>query len=148
GKPAGKRKRIPEMQTLSHVEGGPRPASSQKPATINSLLVADCGTVFTKVSLFGLVEGQFRLMARGEAPTTATPHGDITRGILQAIESITGRRFAAQGRIITPEEADGDGVDIFITTISAGGPLRLIVLGAVSPALEELVAQAVSGLYA
>ncbi len=139
------------MQTLSHVEGGPRPASSQKPATINSLLVADCGTVFTKVSLFGLVEGQFRLMARGEAPTTATPHGDITKGIMQAIEtieSITGRRFAAQGRIVTPEEADGDGVDIFITTISAGGPLRLIVLGAVSPALEELVAQAVSGLYA
>src|SRR5579884_2326818 len=139
------------MQTLSHVEGGPRPASSQKPAAINSLLVADCGTVFTKVSLFGLVEGQFRLMARGEAPTTATPHGDITKGIMQAIEtieSITGRRFIAQGRIITPEEADGDGVDIFISTISAGGPIRLIVLGAVSPALEELVAQAVSGLYA
>jgi hypothetical protein len=90
-------------------------------------------------------------MARGEAPTTATPHGDITKGIMQAIEtieSITGRRFIAQGRIITPEEADGDGVDIFISTISAGGPIRLIVLGAVSPALEELVAQAVSGLYA
>ena len=139
------------MQTLSHVEGGPEPGSSQKPATINSILVADCGTVFTKVSLFGLVEGQFRLMARGEAPTTATPHGDITQGILQAIEgieAITGRHFVSQGRIITPEEADGDGVDIFITTISAGGPIRLMVLGAVSPALEELVDQAVSGLYA
>jgi hypothetical protein len=140
------------MQTLSHVEGGPKPASSQKPAVINSILAADCGTVFTKVSLFGLVEGQFRLMARGEAPTTATPpQGDITKGIVQAIENIefvTGRRFISQGRIITPEEADGDGVDIFITTISAGGPIRLMVLGAVSPALEELTNQAVSGLYA
>jgi MutL protein len=140
------------MQTLSNVEGGPRPASSQNPAVINSILVADCGTVFTKVSLFGLVEGQFRLMARGEAPTTATsPHGDITKGIIQAIEVIefiTGRHFTSNGRIISPEEADGDGVDIFITTISAGGPIRLMVLGAVSPALEELTDQAVSGLYA
>ncbi|HLI08648.1 MAG TPA: glutamate mutase L [Ktedonobacteraceae bacterium] len=140
------------MQTLSHVEGGPKPASSQKPTVINSILVADCGTVFTKVSLFGLVEGQFRLMARGEAPTTAAPpQGDITKGIVQAIENIefvTGRRFISQGHIITPEEADGDGVDIFITTISAGGPIRLMVLGAVSPALEELADQAVSGLYA
>ncbi len=140
------------MQTLPHVEGGPQPASNQKPAIINSILAADCGTVFTKVSLFGLVEGQFRLMARGEAPTTAVPpHGDITKGIIQAIESIefvTGRRFISQGRIIMPEEVDGNGVDIFITTISAGGPIRLLVLGAVSPALEELVDQAVSGLYA
>lgn len=140
------------MQTLPSVEGGPAPASSQNPAVINSILVADCGTVFTKVSLFGLVEGQYRLMARGEAPTTsAPPDGDIAKGIIQAIEVIefiTGRRFASHGHIISPEGPDGNGIDLFITTISAGGPLRLAVLGAVSPALEELVYQAVSGLYA
>ena len=140
------------MQTLSDVEGGPRPTSSQNPTVVNSILVADCGTVFTKVSLFGLVEGQYRLMARGEAPTTsAPPDGDITRGIIQAIEVIefiTGRRFTSQGRILSPEEPSGDGTDIFIATISAGGPIRLVVLGAVSPALEELTNQAVSGLYA
>src|SRR5712691_7780420 len=68
---------------------------STNPTSANSILVADCGTVFTKVSLLGLVEGQYRLMARGEVPTTATaPYEDITRGIIQAIndiEFITGR---------------------------------------------------------
>src|SRR5579884_126313 len=140
------------MQTLSHVEGGPRPASSQKPAAINSLLVADCGTVMTKVSLFGLVEGQYRLMARGEAPTTARPpHEDITEGIIQAVqvvEFITGRRLIDEKQILSPEQENGDGVDLFISTVSAGDPLRLAVMGAVSPALEGLVAQAISGLYA
>jgi len=98
--------------------------------------------VFTKVSLLGLVEGQYRLMARGEAPTTiAPPHEDITRGIIQAInviEFITGRHFVSEGRIISPEQPVGDGVDVFIATISAGGPIRLVVLGAVDAAMERL----------
>src|SRR6266581_4115043 len=122
------------------------------PETATSLLVADCGSVFTKVSLFGLVEGQYRLMARGEAPTTITPpQEDISEGVIQAInviEFITGRHFVADGRIISPEREDGEGVDVFIASISAGGPLRLAILGAVSEKLEKLTAQAISGLYA
>jgi hypothetical protein len=121
-------------------------------ATASSLLVADCGAVSTKVSLFGLVEGQYRLMARGEAPTTiAPPQSDITVGVIQAIsviEFITGRHFIEDGRIISPEQSSGDGVDVFIATVSAGGPMRLAVLGAVSTPLEKLVEQAISGLYA
>ena len=128
------------------------PPGGTRSAVANSLLVADCGTVFTKVSLLGLVEGQYRLMARGEAPTTATaPYEDITRGIAQAIneiEFITGRRFVSDGRILSPEQPNGDGVDVFVATLSADGPIRLVILGAVSPALEALAKQAISGLYA
>jgi hypothetical protein len=140
------------MSTQPYPDRGQGPAQRQSTAPVNSLLVADCGAVFTKVSLFGLVEGQYRLMARGETPTTlGSPQGDITAGIIQAInviEMITGRHFVENGQIITPEGETGDGVDVFITTISAGGPLRMAVLGAVSPALEGLVAQSISGLYA
>jgi len=124
----------------------------QAPVTVNSLLVADCGSVFTKVSLFGMVEGQYRLMARAEAPTTLQPpQADVTGGIIQAIhriEQITGRRFLDQKRLISPEEDDGNGVDAFITTMSAGAPIRIVVLGAVDPTLEALARQSVSGLYA
>jgi len=140
------------MNTQPQVEGGRGRASSPHPSSASSLLVADCGSVFTKVSLFGLVEGQYRLMARGEAPTTtAPPYEDITKGIIQAIniiEFITGRHFISEGRIISPEQPLGDGIDVFIATISAGGPMRLVVLGAVDAKLEEFAAQAVSGLYA
>jgi len=141
-----------EMNTQPYAEGGRGPIGSSNPSSASSLLVADCGTVFTKVSLFGLVEGQYRLMARGEAPTTiAPPYEDITKGIIQAInviEFITGRNFISNGRILSPEQPNGDGVDLFISTISAGGPLRLVVLGAVDATLEEFARQAVSGLYA
>jgi len=140
------------MDTETYLGGGQSPASSKTPASANSILVADCGTVFTKVSLLGLVEGQFRLMARGEAPTTtAAPYQDICKGIIQAIneiEFITGRHFVAGGNLISPEQPTGDGADLFVATVSAGGPMRIIVLGAVSAKLEELTAQAVSGLYA
>lgn len=140
------------MNAQPYAEGGQRPTSGTNYPSVNSILVADCGAVFTKVSLFGLVEGQYRLMARGEAPTTiAAPHEDITRGIIQAInaiEFITGRQFVSEGRIISPEQSIGDGVDVFITTISAGVPLRLVVLGAVSAELDKLAQQAVAGLYA
>src|SRR6266487_1930101 len=147
-----KRKRIEEMYTETYLGEGYSPAKSQPPASARSILVADCGTVFTKVSLLGIVEGQYRLMARGESPTTAAPpHQDITKGIIQAIneiEFIKGRHFVDNGRIISPEQPSGDGSDLFGGTISAGGPIRLVVLGAVNPKLEELATQAVSGLYA
>ncbi len=140
------------MNAQPYSEGGQGPANSPGYPPVNSILVADCGAVFTKVSLFGLVEGQYRLMARGEAATTmAAPHEDITKGIIQAInviEFITGRQFVTEGRIISPEQSIGDGVDVFIATLSAGGPLRLAVLGAVSAEMEYLAQQAVSGLYA
>ncbi len=140
------------MNTQSHAEGGREPSHSSNPSSASSLLVADCGTVFTKVSLFGLVEGQYRLMARGEAPTTiAPPYEDVTKGIIQAIniiEFITGRHFISEGRILSPEQPIGDGVDVFIATISGGEPIRLVVLGAVDANMEELASQAISGLYA
>ncbi|MEO8972377.1 MAG: glutamate mutase L [Ktedonobacteraceae bacterium] len=140
------------MNAQPYSEGGQGTPNSTNYPSVNSILVADCGAVFTKVSLFGLVEGQYRLMARGEAPTTiAAPQENITRGIIAAInviEFITGRQFVTEGRIISPEQSSGDGADVFITTISAGGPLRLAVLGAVSAEMENLAQQAVAGLYA
>src|SRR5436309_6917137 len=104
-----------EMSTQPYTEGGRGPKPSSNSTSVNSLLVADCGSVFTKVSLFGLVEGQYRLMARGEAPTTiAPPHKNIAVGILQAIQTIefvTGLHFISDGHIISPETDVGDGVD-------------------------------------
>ncbi len=138
------------MQTESSL--GQNPASNYDPTSIRTILVADCGTVVTKVSLLGLVEGQYRLMACGEAPTTvAAPQRDITKGIVQAIseiERITGHTFVSRGRVLSPQQQTGDGVDLFVAAISAGGPIRIVVLGGVTPQLAELSRQALSGLYA
>lgn len=140
------------MQTEPYLGEGPGSTSSQNPASASSILVADCGTTFTKVSLLGLVEGQYRLIARGVSPTTFSgPTANVTRGIIQAIneiEYITGRRFVVEGQITKPEDPSGDGVDLFVSTVSVGGPMRLAVLGGVTRELETLAAQSVSGLHA
>lgn len=141
------------MQTQPYPEGGQGPTQEKSVAVPNSILAVDCGAVFTKASLFGLVEGQYRLMACGEAPTTLQQsHQDITEGVIQAIQAIefiTGRHFVDDNKqIISPEQTNGDGVDLFTSTVSAGKPLRLIVMGGVSPTLQNLAAQTISGLYA
>jgi hypothetical protein len=131
-------------------------------AVSRSILAADCGSIFTKVALLGVVEGQYRLLARAEMPTTAfPPYRDITVGLLQAIyelERITGRKIVNRGQIITPEQTDGDGVDAFVVALSAGGPLTVAMIGSAAveerstdrdeQALAETAQQAVAGVYA
>lgn len=137
------------------------PGTGVPGAVSRSILAADCGSVFTKVALLGVVEGQYRLLARAETPTTAyPPYRDITVGVLQAIyelERISGRKIANRGQIITPEQSDGDGVDAFVVALSAGGPLTVAMLaegksnGAVTKdeqALAETARRAVAGVYA
>ncbi|HDD24170.1 MAG TPA: hypothetical protein ENF52_01890 [Chloroflexi bacterium] len=120
--------------------------------TIGSILLADCGTVMTKVILLDQVNGQYRLVAQGEAPTTSEyPWGDVTEGIRHAIEQITeitGRTFLdGQGDIITPEQDARYGVDAFAATTSASPPLS-VVLGGVTRDLSVASAErAVSGTY-
>ncbi len=131
-------------------------------AVSRSILAADCGSVFTKVALLGVVEGQYRLLARAETPTTAyPPYRDITVGVLQAIyelERITGRKIASRGQIITPEQSDGDGVDAFVVALSAGGPLTVGMIASTvgsasalskdEQAVAETAQRAVAGVYA
>ncbi len=101
---------------------------------VQSALVADCGSVLTKVALLDFIEGEYRFVARSEVPTTAAPpQSDVMVGLRHAIREIefaTGRRLLQDDQLITPERDDGSGVDAFVATTSAGGPLHVVVAGA------------------
>jgi hypothetical protein len=105
------------------------------PATpVESFLIADIGTTTTTVVLFDLVDGAYRMIARGAALTTLVPPtADVTRGVQFAVEQITahtGRRLMTdEGVLIKPERSDGSGVDYFGVTISGAGVLRVLVGG-------------------
>ena len=93
---------------------------------LQSVLATDCGSTTTKAILIELVDGVWRQTYRGEAPTTVeAPFEDVTRGVLNAameIQELSGRTLVEADRIVTP--ADGKrGVDIYISTSSAGGGL-------------------------
>ncbi len=101
---------------------------------LNVVIATDCGSTTTKAILIEKKDEGYRQTFRGEAPTTVeAPFEDVTRGVLNAIqevEELSGRQILDGERIISP--ADGDvGVDIYISTSSAGGGLQMVVAGVV-----------------
>lgn len=119
---------------------------------IGSILLADCGTIKTKVVLLEQVAGQYRFVSRGEAFTTAErPWSDLAAGIRHAAEqvsAVTGRRFFdARGNLIFPERAGRQGVDAFAATLSAGQPLHVVLGGLVRDLSVASAERAAAGTY-
>jgi hypothetical protein len=99
-----------------------------------SLLAVNVGASSTRAVLFDVVEGRYRFIASGQAPSTAeAPFKDVSLGVHQAItnlQTVTGKIFIDQNyQLITPVQADGSGVDAFAATLSAGPALRAVVVG-------------------
>ncbi len=101
---------------------------------LNVVIATDCGSTTTKAILIEKKDEGYRQTFRGEAPTTVeAPFEDVTRGVLNAIqeiEELSGRQILDGERIITPAAGDV-GVDIYISTSSAGGGLQMVVAGVV-----------------
>jgi len=103
----------------------------------SSLLAVNVGASSTQAVLFDVVEGQYRFIASGQAPSTVdAPYRDASLGVNQAILSlqhVTGRIMLDQNnQLITPAQPDGSGVDYFAATLSAGPILRTVVVGLLS----------------
>jgi MutL protein len=99
-----------------------------------SILIADCGAVATKVGLVDHVGGEYRLIGMTRAATTVEPpSADVSVGVCRAIaqlEGLTGRQLLNDaGDLITPEGVNGEGVDGFTAVTSAALPLRAAVMG-------------------
>ena len=91
---------------------------------ISVILATDCGSTTTKSILIEKIDGEYRLSHRGEAPTTVeAPFEDVTRGVLNAvmeIEELASKKILNGNKILSPQK-NNEGVDIFISTSSAGG---------------------------
>ncbi len=118
------------------------------PADIRSILATDCGSTTTKAILIERRADGYRLIVRGEAPTTVeAPFEDVTRGVLNAVrevEELAGRRMLDGDHIITPQRGE-DGVDLYLSTSSAGGGLQMMVSGLVLQMTGESAQRAALG---
>jgi hypothetical protein len=99
-----------------------------------SILAIEVGAAVTRAALFDVVEGQYRFVAMGQAPSTAeAPFRDIGAGVREAItnlQNITGGRLLGQdGGLIAPAQPDGSGVDAVVATLSAGPAVRTVIVG-------------------
>ena len=120
-----------------------------KPAEdIRSILATDCGSTTTKAILIEKRGEEYQLIVRGEAPTTVeAPVEDVTAGVINAItevEELAGRKLLNDGVILKPQRGD-EGVDIYISTSSAGGGLQMMVAGVVRNLTAESAERAALG---
>ncbi len=141
---------------------------------IKRIVATDCGSTTTKAILIEQNEqGQYRLVARGEAPTTVErPFEDVTIGVLNSITEleevcealpdnvqkegfISGRRhlikdgkvwrLQKEGAVTDTRPAPLDASDLYVSTSSAGGGLQMMVAGVVKAMSAESAERAALG---
>ena len=120
-----------------------------KPEEIKSIVATDCGSTTTKAILIEKKEDGYRLIVRGEAPTTVeAPFEDVTRGVLNAVtevEELANKEILDGENFIKPYKDKNHGIDIYISTSSAGGGLQMMVAGVVKTMTAESAARAALG---
>jgi hypothetical protein len=98
-----------------------------------SILVADCGNVTTRVMLLDVVGERYRFIARGQALSTGEPpNSDIVIGLIRAIgdiEAITGRQILGEGGRLLIGAPGINGVDLLVATSSAVPALKTVLVG-------------------
>jgi uncharacterized protein (TIGR01319 family) len=118
-------------------------------AEVRSILATDCGSTTTKAILIEKRGEEYRLINRGEAPTTVeAPFDDVTIGVLNAtreLEDLTGRQLIQNGTILMPQIDEKRGVDLYLSTSSAGGGLQMMVMGVVRQMSAESAQRAALG---
>ncbi len=123
-----------------------------KEQPIESILVADCGSTTTHVSLIDLVGNEYRLVAAGETSSTVEePWSRICLAVregVRQIERLSDRTLLdAEEQLIVPEKVDGSGVDGFVATVSAAVPLRLAVVGLIRGLSVQSLLKAADSSY-
>jgi uncharacterized protein (TIGR01319 family) len=137
---------------------------------IRRIVATDCGSTTTKAILIERNDqGDYRLVARGEAPTTVEkPFEDVTVGVLNAmteLEELTeatmpegfkvARRKLVKDNQVWRRLKDGkdvvalgseiEGADMYVSTSSAGGGLQMMVAGVVKSMSAESAERAALG---
>lgn len=134
------------------------------------IVATDCGSTTTKAIMIERnAEGQYRLVARGEAPTTVErPFEDVTIGVTNAMNELeevsegkvpegftaARRQLLKDGHVWRmikegnrSEERTNEfaGADLYVSTSSAGGGLQMMVAGVVKSMSAESAERAALG---
>ena len=122
---------------------------NMEPKKMEIILATDCGSTTTKARLFRKIEGEYRFVCAGEAPTTVeAPYEDVTMGVRNAVrevEELAGLKILGGKGITIREGSEEEGVDLYVTTSSAGGGLQMMVFGVTKNITGESAERAALG---
>lgn len=122
---------------------------------LKRIIATDCGSTTTKSILIEYIDGEYRQTVRGEAPTTVEkPLNDVTKGVINAVTELEelarikykddSIRFIKDDTIWLSDK-EGEGVDAYVSTSSAGGGLQMMVTGVVAKMTGESAERAALG---
>lgn len=124
------------------------------PEKLNRVLVTDCGSTTTKAILFEKTESGWHTSTRGEAPTTVeNPVADVTIGAKNSFREV---EELSKRKILHADQSEGcplintsvnkdEGVDLYLSTSSAGGGLQMVVAGVISSMTTKSAQRAALG---
>ena len=128
------------------------------PDKLEVVLATDCGSTTTKAVLFEKTKDGWRQTYRGEAPTTVEkPVADVTIGARNAfleVQELSGRNIVKSSSsedeglppfVVRQENDASKGIDLYLSTSSAGGGLQMIVAGVVSNMTTQSAERAALG---
>jgi uncharacterized protein (TIGR01319 family) len=122
-----------------------------KPEDLRTVLVTDCGSTTTKALLFEKRDDRWHQTFRGEAPTTVEePVADVTVGARNAfseVQELSGRTILGEGEtpFLVTDQNVSEGIDLYLSTSSAGGGLQMLVAGVVGNITTESAERAALG---
>ncbi|NTU81555.1 MAG: hypothetical protein HGA45_19595 [Chloroflexales bacterium] len=99
--------------------------------TLGAVLVAEVGSLITRVTLVDQVEGESRMVGHAETSSSVeAPYNNALYGILEAaaaISEMTGRQLLRDGQLIMPQSSERDGVNQVLVATSAAGTMALVI---------------------
>lgn len=132
-------------------------AGAIDPTKLNVVLATDCGSTTTKAVLFEKTADGWRQTFRGEAPTTVEkPVANVTIGARNAfseVQELSGRKILRDedGSDSAPPFVErnpsdpANGIDLYVSTSSAGGGLQMVVAGVVGNMTTQSAERAALG---
>lgn len=117
-----------------------------------SLVAVELGSVNTRAQFFDAVEGRYRFIAAGEAPTTAgAPAFDVNLGVLAALdqlETTIGRQLLNERGLLIAADGEGaSGANALTATFSGGPALKVVTVGLLDGVSLKSVNNLVDSFY-
>ena len=117
------------------------------PDTQHAVLIAEIGSVTTRVTLVDMAADVAHMIGRAEVPSTLEPpHENAALAVIAAasqISAMTGRRLVDGTQLVMPQNRESDGVNRVVVLTSAAG-LMGVVIAAVAEDISARSAQRAS----
>jgi hypothetical protein len=119
--------------------------------TVGAVLVAEIGSVTTRVTLIDQVDGESRMVGHAESSSSVeAPYQNALFGVLEAaaqISELTGRQLIRDGQLIIPQGPDREGVSQLIAVSSAAGSMALVITAIAGDVSARSAVQASRATY-